>query len=132
MKSIRHVKGLSAMAFFAGLVVLLGVPFIKEAIAQSPVTLEVYDPTGAIEVTQLFAPRLADLNGKTICEVSNGSWEDSRTFPAIRELLQRQFPTAKFVPYTEFPVGSAVIDVDKIGDMVKQKGCQAAIVGNAG
>ncbi len=102
------------------------------ATAQSPVTLRLYNPTGAFEVTQIFSPRLADLNGKTICEVSNDSWEDKRTFPLIRELLQKQFPTAKFVPFTEFPVGSAMIDVDKIGDMVKQKGCQAAIVGNAG
>jgi hypothetical protein len=106
--------------------------FIQGAMAAEPVTLKVYDPTGAIEVTQLFAPRLADLHGKTICELSNGSWEAYRTFPVIRELLQRQFPTAKIIPYTEFPEGTAKIDVPNIGNVVKQKGCQAVIVGNAG
>jgi len=38
-----------------------------------PVTLEVYDPTGAFEVTNLFSPRLDTLEGKTICEVGH-SW----------------------------------------------------------
>jgi len=97
-----------------------------------PVTLEVYDPTGAVEVTVLFSPRLDTLEGKTICEVSNGSWEAERTFPRIRELLQSQFPTVKIVPYTEFPVGSTQIDIAQIGEMVEAKGCQAAILGNAG
>ena len=100
--------------------------------AAAPVTLEVYNPTGAIQVSYLFAPRLADLNGKTICEVSDDGWEADRTFPAIREALQEKFPTAKIIPYTEFPVGTYEIDVDSIGDLLKKKGCQAAIVGNAG
>ena len=109
-----------------------GLCWVSYVSAAAPVTLKVYDPTGAIEVTQLFAPRLADLHGKTICELSNGSWEAHRTFPVIRELLQRQFPTAKFIPYTDFPVGTAKIDVPGIGNVVKKKGCDAVIVGNAG
>jgi hypothetical protein len=115
-----------------GFMALSGVPLTKDAIAADSVTLKVYDPMGAIAVTQLFSPRLADLSGKTLCELSNDSWEASRTFPAIRELLQRQFPTTKIIPYTEFPKGTAAIDNDKIGDMVKAKGCQGVIVGNAG
>ncbi len=104
----------------------------KGSFAADPVKIDVYDPTGAIEVTQLFAPRLSDLHGKTICELSNDTWEATRSLAAIRELLQRQYPTAKIIPYTEFPQGTEKIDVDKIGDLAKQKGCQAAIVGNAG
>ncbi len=110
-----------------------------QAAAATPVTLTVYNPTGAVEVKQVFAPRLADLNGKTICELSNNAWEAPRTFPAIRELLKRQYPTAKFIPYTEFPNGagsagggSYAIDDDKIVQLVKEKGCQAVITGNAG
>ncbi|MCL2669435.1 MAG: hypothetical protein FWE89_02005 [Syntrophaceae bacterium] len=96
-------------------------------------TLDVFDPTGAIEVTNLFAPRLSDLNGKTICELSNNSWEADRTFPAIRELLQKQFPGVKIVPYTEFPHGNRELEsATNIGDLVVQKGCQAVITGNAG
>ena len=119
-----------------GLMAMSGIFSTKEAIAAVPVTLELYDPTGAVEVTQLHAPRLADLHGKTICELSDGTWEDHRTFPLIRELLQKQFPTAKFIPYTEFPHGSGstgyLIDDDKVAEMVKKKGCQAVITGNAG
>ncbi len=116
-----------------GLMAMSGIFSTKEAIAADPVRLEVLDPTGAIEVTNLFAPRLADLNGKTICELSNDSWEAQRTFPAIRELLQRQFPTAKIVPYTEFAHGNRELEgASNIGDIVAKKGCQAVITGNAG
>ena len=95
-------------------------------------TLEVYDPTGAIEINQLYAPRLADLSGKTIGELSNGSWGQDRIFPLIRKLLQKRFPDTKIIPYTEFPVGSFRIDVENIAEIMKAKGCQAAIIGNAG
>ncbi|MBI4331373.1 MAG: hypothetical protein HY673_08845 [Chloroflexi bacterium] len=95
-------------------------------------TLEVYDPTGAVEVTRVHAPRLADLNGKTICEISNDSWDYYRTFPLIRELLRAQFHDLKIIPYTEFPHGVVNIDAPDIGDLVKAGGGQAAIVGNAG
>jgi hypothetical protein len=103
-----------------------------QAEMEGPVTLEVYDPTGAIEVTELFSARLDSLEGKTICEVSNSGWEARRTFPLIRELLQQAYPTATIIPYTDFPEGTHNIDVDEIGAMVKEKGCEAAILGNAG
>ena len=99
-----------------------------------PVTLEVYNPTGGIEVTALHAPRLDTLEGKTICEISNASWEDERIFTAVRELLQTQFPTVTIIPYTEFPSGTAVITdpATKIGELLKAAGCDAVITGNAG
>ena len=116
-----------------GLFTISGVSFTKDVMAADSVTLEVYNPSGAFEVNQTFAPRLADLNGKTICEVSDGLWESQRTFPLIRSLLQRQFPTAKIVPYDQFPIQTgADITVANIGDLVKAKGCQGVIVGNAG
>ncbi len=99
--------------------------------ATTPVTLEVYDPSGAFEVTQLFAPRLDDLNGKTICEVSDNLWETQRTFPLIRSLLQKQYPTMKIIPYDQMP--EATTDAASgLGDKVKKVGCQGVIVGNAG
>ena len=62
--------------------------------ANTPVTLEVFDPTGASEVTEVHAPRLDTLDGKTICEISQEpdgqSWEARRTFPFIRELLKKR------------------------------------------
>ncbi len=96
-----------------------------------PVTLTVYNPTGATEITYLHAPRVDTLAGKTICEISDNAWEHTRTFPLIRELLQKQFPTAKIIPYTEFPGGSNLIDNKEIVDRVKEKGCEAVVVGNA-
>ncbi len=115
---------------------LAGAP-VETAAAQTAATvkLEVYDPRGAYEVTQLFAPRLPDLTGKTICELSNGGWQFDRTFPAIRQLLQKQFPTAKFIPYTELPEIASVVDAASFAETAKQlkaKGCQAVIVGNSG
>ncbi len=95
------------------------------------VTLEVFNPCGLVGTTRPHAPRLSELSGKTICELSNGQWQDDRTFPLIRELLQKQFPTAKVIPYTEFPQGGDRIDNDDIVKIVKDKGCQAVITGSA-
>jgi hypothetical protein len=104
-----------------------------ETAAAGPVTLEVYDPTGAIEVTQLFSARLDALEGKTICEVSDALWQDDRTFPAIRELLQNMYPTAKIITYDNFTSGTQQISgAEGIGEELKAAGCDAAIVGNAG
>ena len=94
------------------------------------VKLELYNPTGHFEMTARHAPRLATLSGKTVCELSNGKWQDYRTFPLIRELLQRRFPDVKIVPYTEFPRIYGV-EVDVLSKLLKEKGCDGAIVGNA-
>jgi hypothetical protein len=93
--------------------------------------LEVYNPTGSAELVQLHAPRLDTLAGKTICELWNGSWGGERTFPVVRELLQKRFPGAKFIPFTEFPVGTEHIDNETTIDRVVRRGCQAVITGNA-
>ncbi len=94
------------------------------------VSLEVYDPTGILETTQSHASRLDSLEGKTICELSDSIWEDYRTFPVIRELLKKKYPGLKIIPYTEFPT---LIDVDArvLTELVRSKGCDGAIIGNA-
>jgi hypothetical protein len=116
----------------AGLILISGVSLTREASAADPVTLTLYDPTGAFQVSQTFAPRLEDLNGKTICEVTDDSWETDRTFPAIRQLLQKMYPTLKVVTFDRFPFLSTGTDVPGLEDAVKKEGCQGAIVGNAG
>ena len=95
--------------------------------------MEVYNPGGATEVVNSPAPRLDALSGKTICELSNGRWEYTRTFPFIRELLQKRFPDAKIIPYTEFPTGPGAggIEVEGMEELIKGKGCDCVIVGNA-
>lgn len=121
--------------FIAGIFLAAGFGLVgpaPEAMAGEAVTWELSDPTGGFEITQLHAARLGDLAGKTICEVSVDTWQAHRTFPAIREALQSKYPTAKIIPFTEFPQGMKGIDDDKTAQMVQDKGCQAAIVGNAG
>jgi hypothetical protein len=100
----------------------------EASVAAGPVTLEMADPTGATEVTQIHAARLDTLEGKTICELSNDSWQAQRTFPYLRELLQKQYPTAKIIPYTEFKLVDSVDAVEPL----KTAGCDAVIVGNGG
>ena len=95
------------------------------------IKLEVYDPSGGVEVTQSFAPRLADLNGKTICELSHAGFQSERTFARIRELLRKRFPTLKIVPYTEFGVGRAEMESEQTLDSVVKRGADAVITGNA-
>ena len=94
------------------------------------VFLELYDPTGTIDIAEVYAPRLDDLKGKTICELSNSMWEDFRTFPFIRKVLQDRFPDMKIIPYTEMPDIYGV-ETEVLAGALKEKGCDGAIVGNA-
>ncbi len=100
-------------------------------LSANPAILEVYDPTGAMEITEVHAPRLDTLDGKTICELSNDSWQAHRVLPEIRRLLQERFPTAKFIPYTEFPTGNERIDTERAAELVARAGAHAVIIGNA-
>lgn len=103
------------------------------AAASKPVDLTVLDPTGAQEISYLFAKRLDTLEGKKICELGadKTKWQPHRTFPYIEDLLKKKYPTIKFVPFTEFSPGLG-INADKIAEAVKAAGCDAAIIGNAG
>ena len=98
----QFVKGAAVgAAAVAGAGALGACEEIVKTVTVSPekVELEVFDPTGSIVVTQLHAPRLDTLDGKTVCEVSNEGWQTGRTFPYIRELLQQMYPTVTFIPY---------------------------------
>jgi len=92
--------------------------------------MEVYNPTGAIEITEVHAPRLPNLRGKTICELSDRLWEDFRIFPRLRQLLKARFPDMEIIPYTEFP-NIYGIKEDVLLEKLKNKGVHAAIVGTA-
>lgn len=92
--------------------------------------LEVFNPCGSTLDANKFqyAPRLSDLNGKTIGEISNRIWESDRIFPLIRDLLKKRFPDINFVPYTDLPSGlDHIQDNEKIGDIVAAEGCDAVI-----
>ena len=106
------------------------------------------------------ATRLGDLNGKTICEwisrrqqfsgvgeagdpnrEMEGHWRERETFPVIEELLRKQFPDIKIVPGSDLPCyedfgtlferqRSQQDKLDDITAAIKEKGCDAVLLGN--
>ena len=100
--------------------------------------IEVVSPAGGEVVSQKqLAPRLHDLNGKTVGEIWNGVFKGNETFPVIRELLQQRFPGLKIVPYTEFPFRHGGDNptqqkehAQHLAVLAKEKGCDAIISGN--
>lgn len=101
-------------------------------------TFEVVSPLGAEAVAQRgIAPRLTDLNGKTIGELWNGMFKGDELFPVLRRLLTQRFPGLKIVPYTEFPhvyggdnPAKQKALAAQLADLARQKGCDAVISGN--
>jgi hypothetical protein len=116
--------------FLKGATVTAIAPTISAA---APVQLTLLNPTGAQEITHLFAPRLPDLNGRLIAElaVDPTKWQPHRTMPYIEGLLKKQFPTIRFIPMQEFPMGLQVSE-DRVIKMVAARKPDAVIIGNAG
>ena len=99
------------------------------------VLLKVMKPFTEKIIAGKNAPRLDTLNGKTVCELSGG-WRTDKTFPAIRDLLKKQFPGVQFIPYSDMPPSphsSAYKSAfDKTIESVREKRCDAVLVGNGG
>lgn len=134
--SRRQMLGATAAGLF-GAVAFAGCkkeePEPTPAPADTTVSLEVYDPTGSMAISQLFTPRLDTLEGKTIGFVSDDLWEDARTFPVIKEYLEKTYHCTVIDQYN-FPQGVEALTAANNGipEMLKEHGCDAAIVGNAG
>lgn len=93
---------------------------------------EVLNPVGEPRAKrETSAARVQDLNGKTICAVSNGMFQADSVLSAFGDLIKKRYPTAKVVPWTEFPVISISGDVEKslkeLREAYRQKGCDAVI-----
>ena len=95
------------------------------------VKLEFYDPSGALEVKQPHAPRLASLAGKRIGFVSNEQWQAYRMLPLLKEMLEADFPGVEVLPLDAFPQGNALISEEATASLVGKSGVDAVIVGNA-
>ena len=100
---------------------------------------EVVSPLGELAMKSItMAPRLNTLEGKTICEIWNGGFRGDESFPMIEKMLQERFPTAKMIPYSEFPlVTIASLHPEKkketleaLRAKITEKGCDAVITGN--
>lgn len=101
------------------------------------VIYEVVSPVGErVGADRPIAPRLLDLNGKTVCEVWNGMFRGDATFPILRELFKKRYPYIKFVPYTEFPSFLPMDNIDEATVILKetllQHGCDVVICGVGG
>ncbi len=100
--------------------------------------MEVVSPAGLqMQRAASIAPRLDDLDGKTVGEVWNGVFKGDVTFPIIRAALKARFPNIRIVPYTEFHHRS-VSDVpaqqreveNRIVAKAQEARCDALILGN--
>ena len=108
-------------------------PTPEPAPVDTSVSLKVYDPSGSIEVTQTYAPRLDTLEGKTIGFVADLAWEDDRTFAIIQKYLEDTYHCTVY-GYDNWPAGiDAITKVNNgIAALMQEKGIDAAIIGNAG
>ena len=96
--------------------------------------LSVYDPTGKVEITQSFTPRLDTLDGKTIAFLGNGMWEEERCFELLEKLMKENYPTTTIITADNFPRKSDKLTQDNngIAAMMKELGVDGVVVGNAG
>ncbi|MGE5523378.1 MAG: hypothetical protein ACM3SS_06665 [Rhodospirillaceae bacterium] len=95
------------------------------------VTLEFHDPSGTLEITQPFAPRLDTLEGKRIGFVSNEQWQAYRMLPMLKSMLEADFKNIEVLPIDAFPQGNLMIGTEDTAALVKKSGVDAVIVGNA-
>ena len=95
------------------------------------VTLEFHDPSGAIEVREPHAPRVASLAGTRIGFVSNEQWQAYRMLPRLKALLEADFAGIEVLPIDAFPQGNALIGTEETAAAVKQSGVDAVVIGNA-
>ena len=82
--------------------------------------------------TAAQAPRLPDLNGKTVCELWDVLFRGETIYPLVREYIKKRFPRVNFVPYSEFGNfhGAKERDVIRtLPDKLREHGADAVIVG---
>jgi hypothetical protein len=82
--------------------------------------------------------QLADLNGKTICELDGRAFRANETLSVIRRLLQERYPRAKFVKAGEIfspssqdqAAGLREKSLADLSAAFEQYGVDAVITGN--
>jgi len=92
--------------------------------------MKVYDPSGAMEITEFHARRLDSLEGKTICELSNDSWQAHRVFRRSGGFWRNVTPRPNSSLHGVSD-GQRGIDTEKAAELVARAGAQAVLIGNA-
>jgi hypothetical protein len=94
---------------------------------------EVLWPLSARTVKETAAaPRLPDLNGKTVCELWDVIFRGETIYPLVREYITARFPRVKFVDYAEFGNIHGPREHENtaaLPDKLRAHGADAAIVG---
>ena len=88
-------------------------------------------PRKAVQATAA-APRIPDLNGKTVAELWDVIFRGETIYPLVREYIKKRFPDVKFVGYEEFGNfhGAREHEVSAtIPDRLKAHKADAVIVG---
>jgi hypothetical protein len=76
---------------------------------------------------------MADLAGKTICQLSHGGFRDQEIRPVVEATLAKQFAGIKFIDHTVFgnfhgPQGSAEV-IAALPAKLREQRCDAVITG---
>ncbi|HZN23085.1 MAG TPA: hypothetical protein VFB75_02600 [Burkholderiales bacterium] len=95
------------------------------------VTIEFHDPSGRLDVTQPFAPRLDTLEGKRIGIVTNDQWQAYRMLPRLKSMLEEDFKGIEVLAVDAYPQGNLLIGTEDTAKAVKKSGVDAVIIGNA-
>ena len=80
-------------------------------------------------------PRLSDLKGKTICELSDFGFRSEEIFPIVREQLSKRYSGIKFVEYPTFGNTHGAQEAEivaAIPEKLQQYACDAVISGVGG
>ena len=85
----------------------------------------------AVKATKA-APRIADLNGKTICELWDVIFRGEIIYPLVREYIRARYPDVKFVEYSNFGNFHGAREHEVMAglpDALRKHGADAVIVG---
>jgi hypothetical protein len=77
-------------------------------------------------------PRIDDLRGKTIGQLSHGGFRDPEIRPIVEEVLSREFPGIKFIDHTVFGYihgRDPAAALAALPDNLRKNGCDAVITG---
>lgn len=88
-------------------------------------------PRKAVKATAA-APRVPDLNGKTVCELWDVIFRGETIYPLVRDYIRARFPDVKFVTYEQFGNfhGAREAQVTAaIPEKLRAHGADAVIVG---